>query len=145
MGYGVEYILLMGIMQLLNLILFWVFFGCIASYLAKRRGRNPLAWFFLGLFLGVLGVLLVAILPNRLHKPRTPPSPARPQRSEVWLKMWYYLDPAHAQQGPLDFPDFAKLRRENHLTETSFVWGEGMKEWKRLAELPDLIQEMDKA
>lgn len=136
----------MGIMQLLNLILFWVFFGCIASYLAKRRGRNPLAWFFIGLFLGVLGVLLVVILPNRIHhKPFAPPPPSRPQRSEAWLKMWYYLDPTHAQQGPLEFPDFVKHLRENRLSETSYVWGEGMKEWKRLVEMPDLLREMDKA
>ncbi|MCC5831911.1 MAG: DUF4339 domain-containing protein [Chlamydiales bacterium] len=132
-------------MQLFNLLLFWVFFGCIASYLAKRRGRNPLAWFFLGLFLGILGVLLVVILPNRLHRLRVPPSLPRPQRSEAWLKMWYYLDPAHSQQGPLEFPDLAKHLRENRLTESSLVWGEGMKEWKPLAEMPDLIQEMNKA
>lgn len=133
-------------MQLLNLILFWVFFGCIASYLAKRRGRNPLAWFFIGLFLGVLGVLLVVILPNRIHhKPLAPPPPSRPQRSEAWLKMWYYLDLTHAQQGPFEFPDFVKHLRENRLSETSYVWGEGMKEWKRLVEMPDLLREMDKA
>jgi uncharacterized membrane protein YeaQ/YmgE (transglycosylase-associated protein family) len=137
----------MGIMQLLNLILFWIFFGCIASYLANRRGRNPLVWFFLGLLLGILGVLLAVILPNRLqHKTMAPPSIlSRPQRSEVWLKMWYYLDLAHSQQGPLEFPDFVKHLRENRLSETSYVWGEGMKEWKKLVDIPDLIQEMDKA
>lgn len=145
MSYRLKYIPVMGIMQLLNLILFWVFFGCVASYLAKRRGRNPLAWFFLGLFLGVLGILLVVILPNRLHQPRTPPPLPRLQRSDAWLKMWYYLDPSHVQQGPLEFPDFAKLRRENHLSESSLIWGEGMKEWKQLADLPELVQEMDKA
>lgn len=59
--------------------------------------------------------------------------------------MWYYLDPTHSQQGPFEFLDLAKLRKEEHLSERSFVWGEGMKEWKQLSELPHLTQEMDQA
>lgn len=131
-------------MQLFNLILFWVFFGCLAAFIAKRRGRNPITWFFLGLFLGILGILLVLILPAPRPKRRLPTPPLlQSQRSEAWLKMWYYLDPTHKQYGPIEFPDLAKLRKENQISEKSLVWGEGMKEWKQLAEMPELIQEMD--
>lgn len=136
----------MGILQLLNLILLWVFFGYLASYLASKRGRNRLGWFFLGLTLGLIGVLLAFVLPNqKIKKPLTPPPAPRLQRSDAWLKLWYYLDPAHQQQGPLEFPDLAKLRKERQLGDQALIWGEGMKEWRRLCEMPDLLQEIEKA
>lgn len=137
----------MGIMQLLNIILLWVFLGFLASYIAKRRGRNPFVWFFAGLLLSIWGVILVLALPNRKRpfKPVASPPLRRPQRNELWLKMWYYMDPTHQQKGPIELPDLAKLHKEKKLSETSFIWGEGMKDWKRLAELPDLLQEMDQA
>ncbi len=131
-------------MQLLNLFLFWVFFGCLASYFAKRRGRNPTTWFFIGLFLGILGVLLAAFLPKRVViRKRRRVAPPPPQQSDAWLKMWYYLDSSHQQVGPLEFPVLIELRKQEQVSEKSLVWGEGMKEWKPLKELPDLTKEMD--
>ena len=138
----------MAIMQLINIILFWLFFGLLASHFAKKRGRHPLGWFFIGLSLGIIGILLLFLLPKvekRPQPPQKPLRPALPKRSESWLKMWYYLDPAHAQQGPVEFPDLIKKWRDKGIDEKSYVWGEGMKEWKRLSELPDLIREIDQA
>lgn len=132
-------------MQLLNIILFWLFFGLLASHFAKKRGRHPLGWFFIGLFLGIIGVILLFVLPKvdkRTSAPKSPP-PTLPKRSEAWLKMWYYLDPNHACHGPLEFPDLIKKWKEKGICEKSFIWGEGMKEWQRLAELPDLVREFD--
>lgn len=131
-------------MQLFNLFLFWVFFGYLASYLANKRGRNPVGWFFLGLTLGLIGVVLVLMLPSRKIKKLAPPPVPRLQRSEVWLKLWYYLDPTHQQQGPMEFPDLAKLRKDKKIGDQALIWGEGMEEWKRLSEMPDLLQEMEK-
>jgi MFS family permease len=137
----------MGIMQLINIVLFWLFFGFFASHFAKKRGRHPLGWFCVGLFLGVIGVLLLLLLPKVEKKSRPTPKPLRAfsKRSESWLKMWYFLDPTHAQQGPFEFPDMIKKWKENGIDETSFVWGEGMKEWKRLSDMPDLMKEIEQA
>lgn len=135
----------MTILQLLNVFLFWIFFGFLASFLAKRKKRNPLTWFLIGLFFGVIGVVvafLLPALPSR-HPITAPLPPTRPIRSDIWLKMWYYLDPSHQKQGPFEFSDFAKIWKEQGISETSFVWGEGMgEEWKRLVDLPELAQEI---
>ena len=132
----------MGLMQLLNIILFWVFFGSLSAFLGKRRGRNPILWFFIGLFLGIFGVLLAVILPTPKRKVPPPFAPAPPKNSESWLKLWYYLDPSHQKQGPFEFPAFAQLLKEAKLSDVSYIWGEGMKEWKRLSEMPELLKEM---
>jgi MFS family permease len=139
----------MGIMQLINIVLFWLFFGLLASHFAKKRGRGPLGWFFIGLFLGIIGLLVLFLLP-RVEKrsstiPQKPLIPTQPKRSDAWLKMWYYLDTTHIQQGPLEFPDLIKKWKEKGISEKSYIWGEGMKEWQRLAELPDVINEIEKA
>lgn len=138
----------MGIMQLLNLFLFWVFFGLLASHFAKKRGRRPLIWFFVGLSLGILGIALLFLIPKVEKRPVPAYKPLRPllaKQSEAWLKMWYYLDPVHAQQGPFEFPDIIKKWKEKGLSGKSFIWGEGMQEWKRLSEMPDLIKEIEQA
>lgn len=138
----------MGIMQLINIILFWLFFGLCASHFAKKRGRRPVIWFSVGLFLGIFGILLLFLLPKVEKKPHSPPAKPlllKPQQSDAWLKMWYYLDPGHSQQGPFEFPDLIKTWKQKGISEASYIWGEGMQEWKRLAELPDLKKEIEQA
>jgi hypothetical protein len=39
--------------------------GIIAAAIASHKGRNVAGWFFGGFFLGVIGIIIVACLPNR--------------------------------------------------------------------------------
>lgn len=144
----VKYTLTKGIMQLLNIILFWVFFGLLCSHLAKKRGKRQLPWFFTGLVLGIFGVILLYVLPTRQSPQKAPPkkkAPAPIERSDAWMKMWYYLEPAsRKQKGPMEFPDLAKQWREKALTDKTLIWGEGMKEWQKVQDLPEIVKEMEK-
>lgn len=133
-------------MGILQLILFWIFFGLLASHIARRKGRDQILWFIIGLFIGAIGVIALLLLPavrKPVPMPSIPISIRRPQKSDAWLKLWYYIDPTHEQHGPIEFPDLAKLRKEKRISEKSLIWGEGMQEWKKLADMPELIQEMD--
>ncbi len=38
--------------------------GIIASVMAANKGRSAIGWFFGGLFLGIIGIVVVAVLPN---------------------------------------------------------------------------------
>lgn len=39
-------------------------FGILSAVLAKRRGRNPASWFFLGFFYNMLGIVLLLFSKN---------------------------------------------------------------------------------
>jgi uncharacterized membrane protein YeaQ/YmgE (transglycosylase-associated protein family) len=40
-------------------------FGFLGKYIAELKGRNPMEGFLLGIFLGLLGVLIEALLPRK--------------------------------------------------------------------------------
>ena len=48
----------------LNLII-GVIIGLICCYVAPKRGRSALNWFFLGWLFGIFGFLALFILPNK--------------------------------------------------------------------------------
>lgn len=136
----------MGMLQLINMIVFGMFCGYLSSYIAYRRGRSPGIWFLVGITFNLLGVFLSLLMPKK-RKVALVKEPVRLKavvnRSESWLKLWYYMDSANTRKGPFDFPDFIALRKNNHIQNHSFVWGEGMKEWKKLSDLPELASELD--
>jgi type II secretory pathway pseudopilin PulG len=41
-----------------------IIFGAIASAIASSKGRTPIGWFFGGFFIGLIGIIIVAVLPN---------------------------------------------------------------------------------
>ncbi len=131
----------METLPLINLLLIWTMFGSICAYLAKKNGKPPLIWFFTGLILGIFGVILFYILPKNSPQPKKAAPRPRP-RSDAWLKMWYYLDPKNNQQkGPIEFPDLADNWKKKILKDETLIWGEGMKEWKQLSDLPEVKEE----
>jgi hypothetical protein len=49
--------------------LFFLFgFGIACAVIASNRGRNPLAWFFIGMLTSCIGLILVLVLENPLEK-----------------------------------------------------------------------------
>ncbi|MFN0064608.1 MAG: DUF4339 domain-containing protein [Chlamydiales bacterium] len=136
----------MGIMQLFNILICCLLISFLTSHLAKKRGKNPLSWFVLAFFLGIFALILLYILPSFPQKIKTSSPPEeRRHNSDAWIKMWYYMDSSHQQMGPIEFPDLAKSWKEKMLSKNSLVWGEGMKEWQKLSDLPDILQELDHA
>jgi len=131
-------------MQLFNLILLWLFFGFLAAFLAKRQKRNPRLWFFIGLAFGLLGVLSLFILPKKQPKQTTPlqPSPQILPPPEVH-QLWYYIDALKKPQGPVNFRELKNLWQTSILTERSYLFSDGMEQWKKMEEFPDLVKELN--
>ena len=44
--------------------------GLIATAIANSKGRNAIGWFFGGFFLGLIGIIIVAVLPNLKEQKR---------------------------------------------------------------------------
>lgn len=134
--------------MLVSLVLL-TFFGLLTAYIAKQRGRDPVAWFMIGMFLGIFGPLLIMILP--------PVNPAKEnvltgteesedqklgsfefQTTSPLMKEWYLLDANAKQSGPHAFGHLKSMWDEGLLHSKSFVWTEGMGKWERLKEIPEL-------
>jgi hypothetical protein len=47
------------------LFLFWIILGLIGGSIASGKGRSSIGWFFVCMFLPLLGFLLLLVLPNR--------------------------------------------------------------------------------
>lgn len=45
------------------LIGFWLVCGVVMAIIAGSKGRNAFGWFFVGLLLSILGIILIACLP----------------------------------------------------------------------------------
>lgn len=110
--------------------------GAITAYYAEQRGRNPQNWFVIGMMLGVFGLLLVFILPPyETEEVAVAPLPKEPDQMVLPLnhtqKHWYYIDDKLQQQGPVDFDTIRSLWSTGSLTGESYLWCEGMEDWKK--------------
>ncbi|MCH9703445.1 MAG: DUF4339 domain-containing protein [Chlamydiae bacterium] len=128
-------------MQLIHLLLFSGVMGLLCSHLAKKRGKRPLVWFLMGFLFGIFGLILLYIVPTfSTQEKRAAYKPLKPvERSDAWIHMWYYMDGSHEQAGPLEFPEFIEKVKSNAVQRDSLVWSEGMKDWKKLSDLPEEV------
>ncbi|MBM3208375.1 MAG: DUF4339 domain-containing protein [Chlamydiae bacterium] len=142
-------------MESILTVAMWLAFGTASAYYAKKQRRNPYVWFFIGLFLGIFGLLLLLMLPllqrfkNSLHgnqhKTQSTQNTTvtvdlgsslmRAASQEQKNLMWYYLDRANEQKGPMSFNAFDKQWQEGSLTGATLIWNEHLTEWKVLEEL----------
>lgn len=129
-------------MELLVVILSWLVFGGAASYFASQRGRDPFAWFMIGMLLGILGLLLLFLLPplESDKKEAVEPEEIAPVITEPAERLtdWFYLDKNRIQVGPVAFNALKRAWDDKEITIETLVWREGMGEWKKVAELPSL-------
>ncbi len=126
-------------MELFIVITCWLLFGGVTSYFAAQRGRDPFAWFMIGLLLGILGLLLLFLLPpvSESEVPDQKDS-QEIEISPVRLQDWFYLTPDRVQIGPVSFDVLQAAWKESKIGPDSFVWSHGMEDWKKIAELSSL-------
>ena len=125
--------------------------GCLAAYFASKRKRSPVRWFFIGLLLGLIGIIILFLMPYGTVEGSeaaacgpeartiayTPPVFAQEEPKVV--EKWFYLDKQHGQHGPVAVPELKKMYQESQVVQESYVWKEGMGDWKKLSDLPILL------
>lgn len=140
-------------MTLFLSIVLWILLGWVTSYFAQQRGRDPLIWFLIGMLLGLIGLLLLFILPP-VEEESGAQSPSEEAELSGEPKMvvemldekslpfqhlnWFYMDLDHKQIGPISFKQLKDTWMENKVGPGTFVWSEQMSNWKKIEELPDL-------
>jgi hypothetical protein len=151
-----------------NMLLSFILLLIIASltaYYASRKGRNPLLWFIIGILLGIFAPLILLFFPavknnvtdngmptmtvsppdhahQQLSQP--PPTPAELKRQQEEEKLWYYLDQNHQQVGPVSVVALRELWHRGQLELNNYVWTDGMEQWEKVDNLPQLKEVLNK-
>ena len=138
------------------IILVAIFLGTLSSYLARKKNRSPLYWFFIGAYLGVIGLIILYFLPSKsknldlvpaLNKgypePKAQSELSLPPRkdSSSWIKknqLWYFLDKDNKQFGPMSLNGLKQSWIDDLMTSQTYIWCEDMEDWKRLEDVPDI-------
>lgn len=133
----------------------------LTAYYADRKGRSFTIWFILGVLLGVFAPLILFFLSSNnesneenampsmtLSKPDPSLQTAAPPPSMEFKgnedKLWYYLDKDHKQMGPVSIVALRDLWNRGLLELTSYVWSQGMNDWLKVEQLPELKAALNK-
>ncbi len=143
------------------IILLWIAFGIMTSNVAGRKGRDPFIWFFVGLLLSWLGLIIIFLLPRASSsiKPQMPASeemsdiieitPKEVAEEEVSVsvtdKQWHYLNANHEQLGPVGESELKKLWSKEEINEKSYVWSDGMSDWTAISEQSELLASLKRS
>ncbi len=141
------------------LLLFWTTIGCITAYIAKQRNRNPIAWFFIGVFFSLFGLLLLLVLPTKspqklegenvkvpdvkaalndaaaLSDDSMYSQPAVQRVSRDPTLDWYYIDKKSKIAGPCKLAELRKQLIQGKFDQTTYIWCEEYLDWVQIHEL----------
>lgn len=127
-----------------------IFFLCFilglgTASLAKVRGRNQTIWFFLGMCFGLVGMLVLYLLPS--HKPLKEPAvavaaPVAAEPSTVVIAEppaeWFFVDKARQQQGPVQLSHLKSKMADKTIDSLTYVWRAGMDNWKKIKDISEV-------
>lgn len=143
-------------MDMIVPFIIWIMIGVATAYFAHKRGRDPLIWFMIGTLLGILGLIILFILPASKTSNDHPSEdlgdvlpPVLPEvevdevESPVLQKHWFYVDQTKQQQGPISFILLKQDWEANKISDQTYVWSEGMVEWQHIADLPELKETLN--
>jgi GYF domain 2 len=141
----------------LNLLILFLI-GTTTAYFANQKRRDPYIWFAIGILLGIFGFLLLLFLPPIEDKQK----PAQDQKEksdgtltieaapdtsqpphDYLIKDWFYIDTSKQQAGPVNFDLLKPLWKEQKIGALTFVWAEGMQEWKKIQDIPTLLRALN--
>lgn len=143
--------------------------GVFTAYYASVKGKNPFLWFFITCLIGIFAPLTLFIL-TMFNNPTEessdqpqmgvspPPQPKNPSEKDGLNKsvmnndlerkeedlLWFYLTDDHQQFGPVSVIALRDLWNTGRLGLGNYVWSQGMREWKKLEELPELQSVLNK-
>lgn len=107
--------------------------GGAGAYLAKQRKKDPVLWFFIGAFFGLLGVLYLYFFAKPTQKKIVAPLVQHPPVRQVPLapqKYWYYLDQENQQFGPMSYDALNQAWKDGKVSVDTYVWNEDLENWK---------------
>ena len=101
----------------------------INAYISIRKGFNWPTWFILTLLFGSLGSVILFF--SNEKKIALKKAFAFPRDG-----LWFYLTKDSKQIGPISSFRIEELFEIKELSHDTYVWKEGMQEWKKLENTP---------
>lgn len=132
------------VMENLEQILFLsVLMGGLAGFTAKRKGKDPFFWFFVGALFGMLGVFFILFAPTRkkklayvggeVRKEQAPlPLLSPPSYTSFETREWFYLTESEEQKGPYSFDALRQAWHTAAIGANTLVWNETLENWKEV-------------
>lgn len=111
--------------------------GGLSAYLAYKKSRNPVIWFLIGFFFGLLGIATMFLFsPRKL--PQIKASNENAASHQIIHgpsdKFWYYLNASHQQVGPMSRDALETSLQQGKILPATYVWNEELPDWKPLKE-----------
>jgi hypothetical protein len=126
------------------MMLSFTLIALLTGYCAQRRGRDPKIWFVIGFLFGLFGLAALFLISKQEIKPVKleslvvePTPPAEVPQIVHQTREWFYLDKEHKQFGPTTFENLKEKFDAGAINSSTYVWTEGMDEWKRIKEKQD--------
>ena len=117
----------------------WIVIGALCSITAKKNGKNPYTWFFIGLFFGIFG--FIALLLTKMVRRKATKAPSLAPAASAMLPVslphqnWYYLEGTTEQKGPVSLKCIIDLKEKGIITDSTLLWNECTVSWKKLEEV----------
>jgi len=120
-------------MQSILLFISSTLFGFFCFRIAKTKNRNPFFWFNMGVFFGLIGLIIIFFLKTK--KIITPQKIFFPTEIITDTNFWYYIDETKKQIGPMSLKALFDKYKFGNISETTYVWNDTLKDWKELKEI----------
>ena len=137
--------------------------------LAKKRGRNEIAWTVLGFLFDIFTIATIALLPKKEKAEKQPikesagdsgvmfnegaaalnedsfEMPKAPRLSSSKNLNWYYIAATEDTEikGPFGLNDLRKEIHNNTLDGSTYVWCEEFEDWTKLSEFSNASLVLD--
>ena len=128
----------------LSLIFISFIYARIGSHLSQKRGRNIRTGFWIGFFFGLIGLLILFLLPvkEKQEKNILLTNTSKKENTNHFFsnplyldKLWYYLDNQKQKEGPMSLNKLKKEWEEGKIFPSTYLWSEGMEKWEKLKNL----------
>lgn len=138
-----------------------ILLGIISAYIAFKKQRNPFGWFFIGFLFGLIGIVIVLILPPsdirgnsnqncfseedytdptlEISSKEVEETAEKTITSPIFeAPNWFYLDENKKAIGPFNEENLMTILLTKENRKEIWIWKKGMPDWQKTISIPSI-------